>query len=147
MKILKRLLSLIVVLLVFLAAGAGGWYLGFRDGASMAYADVSSALITYHLAQSRQDSVTAQRAVDRCTGNAVSHLLNGRHKFPLANVFPYRSEYALSRLRAVWTPPAGVVIAPGVEYPYTVRGRQYPTEFEAIRPAEKVEYVRWYAEE
>lgn len=94
-------------------AGLGGWYLGFRDGASTAYADVSSALITYHLAQSRQDLVTAQRVVHRCTGNMVSHLLNGRHQLPLPHVFPCRSEYALSRLRAVWTPPAGLVLAPG----------------------------------
>jgi hypothetical protein len=140
-------LSLIVVLLVLLAAGAGGWFLGFRDGASMAYADVSTALTTYHLAQSRQDSVTAQRAVDRCTGNVVSHLLNGRHQLPLVDVFPYRSEYSLAQLRAVWTPPDRLILAPKVEYPYTVRGRKYRAEFEAIRPAEKVEYVRWYAEE
>jgi hypothetical protein len=107
---------------------------------------MSSALVTYHLAATRQEPAISQRAIDRYTGEVVSHLLNGRHSFPPIGVFPYRSNYALSQLRAAWTPPSNQLIAPAIHYPYTPKFLDYRAEFEAVTPATKVDYIRLYVE-
>jgi hypothetical protein len=107
---------------------------------------MSIPLVTYHLASTRQDAAIAHRAIDRYTGDVVSHLLNGRHSFPPIGIFPYRSNAALSQLRAVWTPPANVPLVPSIHYPYTPNHRDYRGEFQAIPPALKVDYARRYVE-
>ena len=146
MKLLKPVLLILLSLVTLIGFAVGGWYFGFRDGASCAYADMSSALVDYHLASTRHEPAVAHRVIDRYTGEVVSHLLNGRHRFPPIGIFPYRSTYKLSLLRASWTPLSDVVLAPTVHYPYTPKFRDYRAEFDAVTPASKVDGFHRYEE-
>ena len=134
----RRFFPLLACVFIGTVCSVGGWWLGFRDGATRAFADTGLILSRYHQATKEGQAERAHAALEGLSAQTAVHLLNGRHHWPLVHENPYRAESALAELRAAWTPePRAFTLGTSIalRYPYEPAApADYARLFEAVVP-------------
>ena len=131
---IRKLLFGFLTLILFVGFGALGWFLGFRDGVTRAYADTGMALARYHQATRDQQADRATATLNRLTRDSAVHLLNGQHHWPLFFENPYRAQGILAEIRAAWESDAALFREPVMHYPHEPKYADYSAAYERIKP-------------
>ena len=131
---IRKILFGLVAVVLFAGTGVLGWFLGFRDGITCAYADTGMKLARYHQAIKDQQPDYAASSLDRLTRDTAVHLLNGQHHWPLIFMNPYRAQGTLSEIRAAWQGDISLFREPVMHYPHEPKYADYREAYERIQP-------------
>ena len=146
-RVLRPVLTLLVLFALPLAGLVIGWRLGLRDGVGSAFSEVSIALRNYHLALQKGDSAVMQKSIERLTEQTACHLVDTDVRSEITSRIAYKSQASISYLKQAWQPLANAVLFPKPHYPHTPKQRDYRAAIAAI-PSKKgdAEYAPFYAE-